>query len=53
LIRETDMELFTSLVEGGTAIRLTGAGHGLPETTVLNHVSVFLASDAGSSGVAG
>ena len=43
LVREADMDLFTSLVEGGRAIRLTGAGHGLPETTVLNHLSVFLA----------
>jgi pimeloyl-ACP methyl ester carboxylesterase len=43
LVRETDMEHFTSLVENGTAIRLTGAGHGLPETTVLNHLAVFLA----------
>ena len=48
LVRETDMELFTSLLEGGTAIQLTGAGHILPATTVLNHISVFLAPDAGS-----
>ena len=48
LVRETDMELFTSLVEGGTAIQLTGAGHILPETTVLNHISVFLTPDAES-----
>ena len=46
LVRDSDLKLFKSSVTHGTAIRITGAGHGIdrdqPGEAVLNHIVSFL-----------
>jgi pimeloyl-ACP methyl ester carboxylesterase len=46
LVRDSDMELFTSLVEYGTATRVTGVGHNVldkdPITSVLSPIQRLL-----------
>ena len=46
LVRDSDLKLFESTVADGTAIRITGAGHGIdrdqPGEAVLGHIVSFL-----------